>query len=71
MLQLSGELHAPAVGAPNRKGAAIVISHPMTDCSQKLASTPSLLTQGTKARARDNPVGWKTLISESKTTGQR
>ncbi|KAB8075574.1 Alpha/Beta hydrolase protein [Aspergillus leporis] len=38
-LTISGELHAPANGSPDRKGAAIVISHPMTGVKEQTSTT--------------------------------
>ncbi|CAK7236345.1 hypothetical protein SEUCBS140593_009589 [Sporothrix eucalyptigena] len=39
MLTISGELYAPAPGSPNRKNAAIVISHPMTGVKEQTSAT--------------------------------
>ncbi|KAI1840263.1 hypothetical protein JX266_013544 [Neoarthrinium moseri] len=38
MLQISGELYAPAADSPDRKGAAVVISHPMTGVKEQTAA---------------------------------
>ncbi|KAJ6005702.1 hypothetical protein N7451_003646 [Penicillium sp. IBT 35674x] len=38
MLQISGELYAPVAGAPNRNGAAVVISHPMTGVKEQTSA---------------------------------
>ena len=38
MLQLSGELYAPIAEAPNRHGAAVVISHPMTGVKEQTSA---------------------------------
>ena len=38
MLQISGELYVPAADSPNRKGAAVVISHPMTGVKEQTAA---------------------------------
>ena len=43
MLQISGELYAPAAGAPNRKGAAVVISHPMTGVKEQTSANHARL----------------------------
>ncbi|KAL4897495.1 Alpha/Beta hydrolase protein [Aspergillus ambiguus] len=37
-LTVAGELHAPAAGAPDRKGAAVVISHPMTGVKEQTST---------------------------------
>ncbi|KAJ6035835.1 X-Pro dipeptidyl-peptidase (S15 family) protein [Penicillium herquei] len=39
MLQISGEIYAPVPGAPDRKGAAVVISHPMTGVKEQTSAT--------------------------------
>ena len=38
MLQISGELYAPVAGSPDRKSAAVVISHPMTGVKEQTAA---------------------------------
>ena len=38
MLQISGELYAPAADSPDRKGATVVISHPMTGIKEQTAA---------------------------------
>lgn len=38
MLTISGELYAPADGSTDRKGAAVVISHPMTGVKEQTAA---------------------------------
>jgi fermentation-respiration switch protein FrsA (DUF1100 family) len=38
MLQISGELYAPVANSPDRKGAAVVISHPMTGVKEQTAA---------------------------------
>ncbi|KAE8372616.1 alpha/beta-hydrolase [Aspergillus bertholletiae] len=38
MLQISGELYAPVAGSPNRNGAAVVISHPMTGVKEQTSA---------------------------------
>lgn len=38
MLQISGELYTPVAGSPNRNGAAVVISHPMTGVKEQTAA---------------------------------
>ncbi|EGX45666.1 hypothetical protein AOL_s00169g272 [Orbilia oligospora ATCC 24927] len=38
MLTISGELYGPAEGSPNRKGAAVVVSHPMTGVKEQTAA---------------------------------
>uniref|UniRef100_A0A0B7JV95 AB hydrolase-1 domain-containing protein n=1 Tax=Bionectria ochroleuca TaxID=29856 RepID=A0A0B7JV95_BIOOC len=37
-LTIAAELHAPAEGSPNRKGAAVVVSHPMTGVKEQTSS---------------------------------
>lgn len=37
-LTIAGELHAPAPGAPDRKGSAVVISHPMTGVKEQTST---------------------------------
>ncbi|UKZ66430.1 uncharacterized protein TrAtP1_007604 [Trichoderma atroviride] len=37
-LTISGELHQPAIGSPDLKGAAIVVSHPMTGVKGQTAA---------------------------------
>ncbi|KAJ5173526.1 uncharacterized protein N7500_001457 [Penicillium coprophilum] len=43
MLQISGELYAPVAGSPDRKGAAVVISHPMTGVKEQTSADHALL----------------------------
>lgn len=38
MLKICGELHAPAAGSPDRKGAAVVVSHPMTGVKEQTST---------------------------------
>ncbi|KAJ5087546.1 hypothetical protein N7456_011162 [Penicillium angulare] len=38
LLQVSGELYAPVAGSPDRKGAAVVISHPMTGVKEQTSA---------------------------------
>lgn len=38
MLQISSELYAPAADSPDRKGAAVVISHPMTGIKEQTSA---------------------------------
>lgn len=38
MLRISGELYAPTPGSPDRKGAAVVVSHPMTGVKEQSAA---------------------------------
>lgn len=38
MLQVSGELYAPLSDSPNRNGAAIVVSHPMTGVKEQTSA---------------------------------
>ncbi|GJN68175.1 X-pro dipeptidyl-peptidase (S15 family) protein [Purpureocillium lilacinum] len=37
-LQISGELYSPAQGSPDRKGAAVVVSHPMTGIKEQTSA---------------------------------
>ncbi|GES57732.1 X-Pro dipeptidyl-peptidase (S15 family) protein [Aspergillus terreus] len=37
-LTIAGELHAPAPGAPARKGSAVIISHPMTGVKEQTST---------------------------------
>ncbi|UNI16369.1 hypothetical protein JDV02_002805 [Purpureocillium takamizusanense] len=37
-LKICGELHAPARGSPDRKGAAVVVSHPMTGVKEQTST---------------------------------
>ena len=38
MLRISGELYAPADGSPDRKDAAVVVSHPMTGVKEQTSA---------------------------------
>ncbi|KAL6864053.1 alpha/beta-hydrolase [Trichoderma novae-zelandiae] len=38
-LQICGELFVPEPGSPNRKGAAVVVSHPMTGVKEQTSTT--------------------------------
>lgn len=38
LLQVCGELYAPVAGSPDRKGAAVVISHPMTGVKEQTSA---------------------------------
>lgn len=75
MLQISGELYEPVAGSPDRKGAAAVVSHPMTGVKEptsanharllsKALVTPSHSTQGTKGKAPASLVALKIPITE-------
>ncbi|EXA31481.1 hypothetical protein FOVG_17258 [Fusarium oxysporum f. sp. pisi HDV247] len=37
-LKIAGELYAPTDGSPNRRGAAVVVSHPMTGVKEQCAA---------------------------------
>lgn len=38
MLTISGELYSPTPGSPNRQGAAVVVSHPMTGVKEQTSA---------------------------------
>jgi len=38
MIDICGELYSPAPGSPDRKGAAVVISDPMTGVKEQTAA---------------------------------
>ncbi|GAQ11847.1 hypothetical protein ALT_9168 [Aspergillus lentulus] len=43
MLQISGELYEPVAGSPDRKGAAAVVSHPMTGVKEPTSANHARL----------------------------
>ncbi|KIW59098.1 hypothetical protein PV05_03573 [Exophiala xenobiotica] len=80
MLQLSGELYAPDAGAPNRNGAAVVVSHPMTGVKEQASADHARLLSkagfyaltfdaGYQGESTGQPRGLEDPIRESRKQG--
>ncbi|ERS95640.1 hypothetical protein HMPREF1624_07714 [Sporothrix schenckii ATCC 58251] len=65
MLQICGELYPPVAGAPDRNGAAVVISHPMTGVKEQTSADHARLLSKARFYALTFDAGY-----QGESTGQ-